>query len=285
MYTSSLYEINTVSPSLTHLTIINENDPSLTMFEILARCFKKLIELQYISKVDASIPYIEEAELGILHQIISPEEFSLKSLILSVPTFTAPYIQYITNYLPKTLHTLILSIGNMDFYNWIDTHGMDKILKMTDRMSQLKCARLCKEANKAAGSESEKMLSFTTSKNINQLYKTISSLRGGRRFYCTTQYTEKGQLQGVDIFIQGNSTINVRYGLQRQQANNNNLESIFPVPNNGKSMDRLEMINPLQITLLQQQQECTEIEKNYLTPNFKHCNKLQNLKLNAKILV
>lgn len=140
-YTNSLNKLNNFS-CLAHLEFENKHDGHTTFLQIVALC-PHLISLNYTSNVALSSYAIAETHLKRIISSTSTRtatpsfNYQLKSLNLRVHSFTTAYIRYLTYFAPKSLDAvhLISTNRNVDFYNCIETNGMEEMLKLAHTSS------------------------------------------------------------------------------------------------------------------------------------------------------
>ncbi|KAI7896918.1 uncharacterized protein EV154DRAFT_491224 [Mucor mucedo] len=117
---------------LSELTIINDRYDFFFMPDILSAC-PKLKVLNYKDSCDES----KETMIGsfLKNNPSYCNMTSLTTLKLCVPSISANYLQYITDYVSlEQLQTLDLKMRNDDFCSWVDNMGLDNVLKFTKRL-------------------------------------------------------------------------------------------------------------------------------------------------------
>lgn len=201
---------------LTHLSIYNDREKDLTIFDILQTC-PNLISLKYTSY----FPVPDRAKFlfeGMTANLLSPTATAtttaaetgsllyncnkrLQVLDLNVPALTEPYVLYITHYTPLNLNNVTIHIQGADFHNWIHN---PLVLQLAHRLSTVKNLQI-----HASPEISPHTLLET---RMNRFYKFIIALEGQRNLYCEATFS-KSRSSETMIEIQDNSYMTFTCGI------------------------------------------------------------------------
>ncbi|KAI8050138.1 uncharacterized protein B0P05DRAFT_563230 [Gilbertella persicaria] len=116
---------------LTNLTVFNYDNRSLTLFSVLTMC-PQLTHVSYESSF--CMNDIATYVLSRMNQR-RPYHHRLISLVLRLPTLSEPYLDYLLYYTSSHMETIKLELVQDNFFNWIQKHGIQKIVALAKRMS------------------------------------------------------------------------------------------------------------------------------------------------------
>ncbi|CAO3639207.1 unnamed protein product [Mucor hiemalis] len=136
---------------LTTLEIRNDSDPNLTLFHLLQSC-PNLSSLIHSSTFP--IPASAAHQLADILESRKQKSFVsqfLKHIKLSIPTFTAPYVEFFAYHCPKSLNKIEITMTHSNMYTWIDTTSMDLALKFCENLQKISYVHFAFEGSGRAG--------------------------------------------------------------------------------------------------------------------------------------
>lgn len=157
---------------LTELSIYNDRQKDLTIFDILA-CCKNLTTFKYSSYFQVPMR-AEEQEICITNNY-------LKSIHLNIPTITRSYIQYLIKQ-SNTLESLVLNIQSTNLYRFL-IENQSIISTFSLAVSKL---------NNLQITCNPKQIPNITPIKMKLYYDFIINLKGNRNLYCDATFAESG---------------------------------------------------------------------------------------------
>lgn len=135
---------------LAHSKFENKFDSNTTFLQLVALC-PQLVSLDYYSSDNIAVS--QHTTENHLEQLVSKNnELSaqyincsrFKRLSIVSCSFPTAYFTYLTYFAPQSLETVLISSTDsyVDFFDCTETIGMGALLKLTDRLSQLKNVRI-----------------------------------------------------------------------------------------------------------------------------------------------
>jgi hypothetical protein len=256
---------------LTHLSIYNDREKDLTIFNILLTC-PNLKSLKYTSYFpvpdkaeyiyDRMTQKIDKSKFLVdsLADLKSPSYYSkhLKVLDLNLPALTETYIQYITHYTPTNLDTVMIHIQGADFHNWIHD---PLVLKLAQRLSKVKNLQI-----HASPEISPHTLLET---KMNRFYKFIIALKGDRDLYCEATFSKSRSSETI-IDIRDNQYMTFTCGI----VDNGQSSLLVDVD----SIQGPEIINSLKFMIFQRDKT---IPQKILKHAHKSCPRLEILNIDC----
>ncbi|KAG2229044.1 hypothetical protein BDF21DRAFT_426799 [Thamnidium elegans] len=158
---------------LTELSIYNNRQKDLTIFDILNNC-KSLTIFKYSSYLQ--IPQRAES------QSCSNTNKYLKQIHLNIPTITKSYIQFLIEQSNYQLESLVLNIQSTNLYRWIIQN--QKILSLFSVAAS--------KLNSLQITCNPKQIPDITPIKMKLYYDFILNLKGDRDLYCDATFAESG---------------------------------------------------------------------------------------------
>ncbi|CAO3653366.1 unnamed protein product, partial [Mucor hiemalis] len=190
--------------SLRTIYLYNGSDPDLTIFSLFQAC-PNLSDLSYNTKFATPAKAAQQL-IDIIHKMkgrpISHFFKYLKVMRLYIPALTTPYIDFITNHIPKSLNEIEIYQRKVSLYDWIDFTTMNTALNLCKSLQKLKAVRLTFVNNGVMNSE-----------KIDLFHHILNELIGKREFHNrSTLHKARVDFDdvGVDIRIAG-SNLSYKY--------------------------------------------------------------------------
>ncbi|KAI9258671.1 hypothetical protein EDC94DRAFT_613149 [Helicostylum pulchrum] len=218
---------------LTHLTYCNNSGHYTPIYEIQVAC-PSLTSIQLISHY--SSPLLRAGDN------IFDQNSNLKELSLSFPNISTRYIETITKYLPESVKKLDITITEIDLYDWIDQVGIENVLQLAERMSNLPKASFQCIPDKEYETEHENI----GESNMTIFFKVLNAFKGDKKVPCTASFSD---FRSVHNYMRFNGeNISIEYGLNYADLYDDSGEERtleFSVPDRTASIIGPEIINSL----------------------------------------
>lgn len=219
---------------LTHLKYVNTTDENISVYQLQVACpHLTMLDIYF----DDIVPKHEAGTIG----FCNPN--NLKKLELSFPFISASYIDLIAEQLPVTVDYFSVTIHEIDIYDWMDIVGMDRMMKLINRMNKIKHVYLnCTPYKHYEVEHSADEESFMTT-----FYKFLHAFKGDRKMICSGNFNDfRSVHHHIDI---ENEELSFTYGLKYEDFYGND-ESEEPVldlaiPDKSASIAGLDIVNKL----------------------------------------
>lgn len=168
---------------------------------------------------------------------------NLKELELTLPYITSSYIDLIAEQLPSTVNNFSFSMYHIGIFDWLDKVGIDKVIKLIERMSKVNHALLhCVSATifDEVQHETDEESFITT------FYKFIHAFKGNKKIFCTGTFNDSEDEHNIEI---KNEELDFFYGFRFKGNYEINEDFGFAVPDKSASIVGLEIMNVLKFVI------------------------------------
>lgn len=230
---------------LTYLTYYNNTDHYTPIHEIQAAC-------QSLSSIELICAY--SSPLSQADNNVFDQSSNLKELSLSFPNISSGYIKNIIKYLPESVKKLDITINEIDLYDWIDEVGIDNVLQLAERMSNLPEAYLQCIPDKYYETKHDNI----GESNMTIFFKVLNAFKGDKKVPCVASFSD---FRSVHNYIRFRGKyISIEYGLSYSGFYGDSGEERvleFSVPDRTNSIIGLEVINNLSFYICTVEPELT----------------------------
>ncbi|KAI9361882.1 hypothetical protein BD770DRAFT_441215 [Pilaira anomala] len=253
--------------NLTHLTYCNNTDEDTTLYQMQVSCpYLEMITF-YNTK---NVPEHKFGTIGFYNSN------SLKKLSLSFLYISATYVDLITEQLPSSVNDLTITVNELDIYDWIDTVGIGKVLRLIKRMCQVNSTHF----NFTPDKEYEVEHESDEESFITTFYKLLHAYKRSQKMIYIGSFNDfRSVHHHIDI---ENGELDFTYGMKYEDFYGNN-EAEMPaldlaIPDKSASIIGLEIMNVLIFNI------CERIEGSaykFLTYSLINCPNLQFVEYKA----
>ncbi|KAI9339492.1 hypothetical protein BD770DRAFT_415248 [Pilaira anomala] len=163
---------------LTHLKYHNNTNQAFSVYQLQVAC----ANLTILRLSDSS---------DILNYKAGNDAFfnvgNLQSLELSFPRMSASYAYMLIDNLPTKLNKLYIQVNQIGFYDWINLIGIEKVLKLAERMSKLSQAKILCQPGGFYETESEQEESEL---RMTLFFKILNAFKGDKKVFCTAVFCD-----------------------------------------------------------------------------------------------
>lgn len=255
--------------NLNALKIYNDNQPGLSLFQLLQAC-PLLSSLSYTSASDIfqnTDHQIEDFTDGLDNQHLNISYYlrNLKELKPSMPNLTASFMELFTSNFLKNLSDLELHLTGTGMYRWIDRVTMNIALEFCKSVQNIPFVQLTFSKER-----------LRDDRDIDSFYHILNTLTGERAFHTRTcNHTEGfGEEEGVSVCMSG-SKLWYRYCHHFASLDAIHIEHEFP---SALTQAELAKVNELDILADDEDGQLVRALDFYLEPTqalFPNITKLQ----------
>lgn len=250
--------------SLSTLELYNDTDSNITLFHLFEVC-PSLSTLVYTSTFP--IPHNAAQQLEDMTRKSKDQNLSisqllkkLKKLKLSLPSLTAPYIDFFTEHKPENLDDVDIRLTKIGMYTWMNEVKMDVALIFFKSLQKLTFIQLTFDL--------EHVMDH---KEIDTFYQVLNALAGDREFRSRTviqKDTDDVDTKGNQICI-SDSELNYTYYFDVESNCYNVTDTTEDSAPSASTIKQLAEVNNFEIRTAHEDEEFNRVPNYY----FEYANK------------
>lgn len=208
----------------------------------------------------------------------------LQCLELSAPSMSSEFVDMLIDHLPTKLNKLQLHLLDIDLYSWIHLIGIERVLKLAERMSKLFSAEIRVEPFVLYVPESVPAGEL----QMTLFFQVLNAFKGDKRVLCSANFSDNKPLHKTMTYLNG--VLEIDYGLDDQDIHEHDnqddttegLNFELFVPDKTVSNIGLEIINRVKFELYTRDNQLSASK--VLTYSLTHCPYLQYVEMNGSRL-
>ncbi|KAI9346376.1 hypothetical protein BD770DRAFT_446760 [Pilaira anomala] len=186
--------------NITHIKLINHSNQAVTVYQLQVAC-PKLTALEFSTNEQT------------LEHRTNDNAFlntsNLKSLKLTFPKMSSSFVDMLIYYLPAKLIKFYIKLDDIDLFDWIKLIGIERVLKLAERMSKISSAKLQCELD-----EDYEAQTVHDESQMTLFFQILNAFKGGKNVLCTADFSDKNSI--YQMMSYSNGVLNISYGLKYQ---------------------------------------------------------------------